>query len=290
LGKFIKGQSGNPSGSSRKVRARSVIASPDPSPDASPDPRTLHERVVAKLTSILDDQGVEVGHQLMAARLLEMIRVNDIKVDEHQVIISRRDAAIAEERAELAKVERKAAADLAAVEGLLADWPAMTRETAEEFVADLHAAVAERLPKGSLTEQLRRHLLGLPEPRLTAAEKEAVIGEMYGKYGLDYECSVGPEPEPDPPPKCGFKELPTPASGPAPSGALPADADREYLAQRAVQDERTRRQRIKDPAQVPPPPPPAPEPEPEPTEPPVMPAHLDSRIITFGDLSFYPEE
>jgi hypothetical protein len=252
--RFKPGASANPGG-----KPKPKPQPPDPIPDASPDPRGLHERAVAKLTSIMDDQGVEVGHQLMAIRLL-------IGDDLASTIRS-----MEHDERERAEAEQMTAADLAAVEGLLADWPEMTRETAEEFVADLHAAVTERLPKGSLTEQLRRHLLGLPEPRLTAAEKDAVIRQMYQKYGLDYEL-----------PKCGFKELPPPAPAP--------DPDREYLAAQAVERERQRREKLKHPAAVPSPPTPfrGPEVEAEPTEPPVMPAHLDSRIISFGDLAIFP--
>ena len=79
-------------------------------PTRAPDTRSTHEQNVDRLVAIRDSPDAEPTHVLMAVRLLEMIRVNDIKVDEHQVILSRRDAAIAKSGAELAKAERLAAA------------------------------------------------------------------------------------------------------------------------------------------------------------------------------------
>ncbi len=266
---FLKGASGNPRGRPPRSKPPADPASGVPPgqerPTAIPG-QTIHERVVAKLEAILSDPDAEVGHQLSACRLL---------VSEAVAAVIRH---MEHDERERPAAEQMTAADLAAVDGLLADWPAMARETAEEFVADLHAAVTERLPTGSLTEQLRRHLLGLPEPRLTAAEKDAVIREMYGKYGLDYEL-----------PKCGFKELPAPDPAPAPAGALPADPDREYLAAQAVERERQRREKIKYPAQALPPPPPPP-PPPAPKAPPPEPEPDRRPYVSFPGFDFYVKD
>jgi hypothetical protein len=83
---FQKGQSGNPAGSSKRVRERArtsqeTPADPGPStphptdpplrgPGPPPDPQSLLERAVAKLAAIMDDPEAETGHQLMAIRLL----------------------------------------------------------------------------------------------------------------------------------------------------------------------------------------------------------------------------
>ncbi len=251
MGKFIKGQSGNQAGSSKKVRARSVIASSDPSPDASPDPRSLHERAVGRLTAIMDDPDAEVGHQLMAIRLLigEDL-ASTIRSMEHD----HDEDARRQERIQTA------------VGLVLGHHPEVGPDQAERYVCHCLDLMAPQ----TLTEVLKDRLGFWKSKPLT----DETLGQIWVELGLP----GNPGPESEPPAKCGFKELPTP------------DPDREYLQAQAVERERQRREKLKHPAAVPSPPTPfrGPEVEAEPTEPPVMPAHLDSRIISFGDLAIFP--
>jgi hypothetical protein len=267
MARYQKGVSGNPHGRPpRKPPSQESPSGAQPAPDPSADTRSTHEQNVDRLVAIRDSPDAEPTHVLMAVRLLEMIRVNDIKVDEHQVILSRRDAAIAEVAAELAKAERLAAAHEEVVTALLEEWPELSRERAEDFLNELDEAVLCEKRKVSLTNMLERTLLGHPEPKVSNARRTELIEELYRRYGLNEE----PE---QPQPRCGLIELP------------PPDPDREYLAAQAVERERRRRELVKHPAAAPSPPAKV---EAEPTEPPVMPTHLDSRIITFGDLAIFP--
>ncbi len=72
---------GNP-GRSRK--AASVPQEPPPAagqPDPPLDAETLHGRVLRTLSEVLADLDAETTHRLMAARLLEMIRVHNVKIE-----------------------------------------------------------------------------------------------------------------------------------------------------------------------------------------------------------------
>ncbi|MGO9597463.1 MAG: hypothetical protein ACLP7Q_05525 [Isosphaeraceae bacterium] len=71
---------GNP-GRSRK--AASVPQEPPPAagqPDPPLDAETLHGRVLRTLSEVLADLDAETTHRLMAARLLEMIRVHNFRI------------------------------------------------------------------------------------------------------------------------------------------------------------------------------------------------------------------
>ncbi len=87
MSQWQKGQSGNPSGSSKKARGRPEAASvpQEPPPAAGPanhqlDAETLHRHVLETLSEVLDDGDAETTHRLMAARLLEMIRVHNFRI------------------------------------------------------------------------------------------------------------------------------------------------------------------------------------------------------------------
>lgn len=272
MAQFLKGTSGNPRGRPpRKPQpSQESPSGAQPAPDPSADTRSTHEQNVDRLVAIRNSPDAEPTHVLMAIRLLEMIRVNTIKVDEHQVIISRRDAAIAEERAELAKVERLAVAHEEVVTALLEEWPELSRERAEDFLGELDEAVLAEKRKVSLTDMLERTLLGHPEPKVSNARRTELIEELYRRYGLNEE----PE---QPQPRCGLIDLPMP------------DPDREFLQAQAVEREHERRERIKRPGQVPPPPPPAPTPAPEP-EPEPEPEPDTRPYIDLGGFAFYPRD
>ncbi len=87
MSQWQKGQSGNPSGSSKKARDRPGKPTvPQETPPAAGsaldplDPAELHQRVLAVLSAVLDDRSAETTHRLMAARLLEAIRLDDHKI------------------------------------------------------------------------------------------------------------------------------------------------------------------------------------------------------------------
>ncbi len=81
MGLFVKGTSGNPRGRPRKPPQTAQ----EPPPAAGPanhqlDAETLHRHVLETLSEVLDDGDAETTHRLMAARLLEMIRVHNVKI------------------------------------------------------------------------------------------------------------------------------------------------------------------------------------------------------------------
>ncbi len=71
--KFVKGQSGNPAGSSRRARGRARMPKDESSATSPsnppPEPQSLHDEVLARLTAIMRTEP-DVGYVLGACRLL----------------------------------------------------------------------------------------------------------------------------------------------------------------------------------------------------------------------------
>ncbi len=261
---FRKGQSGNPGGRPKMSinllnELDELLAEIDP---------VSRQSKAHKLMAALLDQGVS-GSTKAIIHILDRYhgQVQDAK--------PRSD--VLEERTE--EERRASTADEYRVRvavGLMDQFPSLSQAGALDLAEELDAAIATELASGdTLTMQLTRQLRGLPEPDLTMERKAEIVFELAQKHGL----IDGPAPaalqEPEPP-------IPAnPQRGPGP------ESDQAFLAARAVDDERERRERAKHPGQRPtpaggPPPPPPP---------PWLPPPDPSCFVRMGDMCiFLPEE
>jgi hypothetical protein len=221
--RFKPGASANPGGKPRPKPPADPASGVPPGqerPAAIPG-QTIHERVVAKLEAILSDPDAELGYQLAACRLLAS--------DELASTIRDMEHGHTEEQARLGKIRT-------AVGLVLTHHPEVGPELAEQFVR----ACLEAMEPTNLTDTLRDRLGMWKAEPLT----DGTLCEIW--HDLSLPGDPGPELSP-----CGFKELPPPASPPCGCGPAP-DPDREFLARRAVEDERARREKLKHPAAPPP--------------------------------------
>jgi hypothetical protein len=249
--RFQGGQSGNPGGKPRPKPQAAQEASLAPGPVERPP---LAERVVARLAAILDDPETEANTLVRACRLL---------MSEDLRAAIRAMEAEPERAAKLAEYQARLDGGVAIV---LSKHPDVDPDQAGLFVLE---CIKFQAPQ-TLTDYLKDYMGMWKPPALT----EETIVRIWHELGLP--GTPGPEPEPPPLP-CGLRELPPP--------------DQTYLAAQAVEEERRRRQSITRPNQVKPAATTPADPSgarPEPAEPPVLPAHLDSRIISFADLAIFP--
>ncbi len=163
--------------------------------------------------------------------------------------VSRTDQAAAA-AADLARTQQAADDDEALIVSLMEGEHQLSREAAEDLVADLHEALVAERAKRSMAAELKSALLGGPQFRVSNARKDEIILELCHRHGLIEPDEPEPDPEPRPALPCGFRELP------------PYEPDPPPLIR----------------------PKPAPPIEPEPVPVPVTPAHLDPRCVAMGDM------
>ncbi len=217
---FKKGSSGNPGGRTRgKVNLMAIL-----------------NELLAEVNPATK---LQAGRELMAAMLAEgkagNVKATMAILDRiHGKPESRMETALYQERievaadraaaaaAELAREERKAVDHEALVAELVKQYY-LTREQADDLLADLDVAYAkERENTWSMTDELKHRVMGVPlKPTISNARKDQLIRELFQRHGLIHEPDpepdeLEPDPEPPPYPRCGFRELPPPMIRPRP--------------------------------------------------------------------------
>jgi hypothetical protein len=152
-------------------------------------------RVLAKVSAIAEESDI-VADQLRALTRLG---------DHYGLWDAKRTDEAADELARAQKAAADEAADEATIAELMEEH-GLSREAAEDLVADLREAHAAELAKRSMGDELKAALLGGPLWRVSNARKDEIISEVCRRHGL-----MEPEPDPRPARPCGFRELPPPA-------------------------------------------------------------------------------
>jgi len=216
---FRKGQSGNPAGRSKGAVDLLAILNEHL---VEVDPATKLQAGWELMAAMLA-QG-KAGNVKAAALILERLhgkpesRMETALYQEHVEVAA--DQA-ARQAAELAREEQAAAEHKALIDSLMGEYP-LSREQAEDLLADLDVAYAkEQESNWSLTDELKSRVLGVPiKPKVSHARKDEIIHEILRRHGL-----LEPEPDPEPPAlpapprpaiRSGFVEIPTPAPPPEP--------------------------------------------------------------------------
>ena len=187
-----------------------------------PIPDDLVQANETELRKILIDPEAGRRSKLAAMRVLDSMRRANLASIETAIRAAGRAEQAAEQERERVRTEKSIAEDVALVAALMTEG--LSREQAEEFVAELHElGVAEKMKNWTITDELKNRVLGWPvRPRVSAARKDEIVNDLLCRYGLaaptpDPAPAAGPAPAPDPAP------TPDPAPVPVWPGVLPGN-------------------------------------------------------------------
>jgi len=187
----------------------------------------------AELQKILTDPEAGRRSKLAAMRVLDSMRRANlasietaIRADVHDMQAAERAELAEQAEQERIQKEKSALEDAAILQSLMGEG--LSREQAEDFVADLHAAgAAERNKNWTMTDELKSRLLGWPvPPRVSAARKDEIVHELLCRYGLAELHKSEPVALPSPvalPPVPELRPAPPPMIRPKPEPLIEPD-------------------------------------------------------------------